>query len=270
MNGIVNIPEDILELAGIEEQRKVWNKYVHADVGPVPRVTNIISQCKDQDSIINWAANMGRKKYDYYRNKALDTGTIVHELIDQYLIATYKEHKNFSVDYTEIPQELREGVFNAIENFKLWCNQYCIDTIEVIGLEIPVSCPWYGGTIDGILKINGAYYIVDFKTSKGISPEYLIQTAAYMWVINNGYCPGLPHIDGIGIIRVDKRRIIREEVDDFFLNDFIPTDHNIIVQLEKCFASYVEAYYRNINVDYILTNHQYNPDTKFIMKDITA
>ena len=263
----VKLPDDILELAGIEQQREVWDKYVNAEVGPVPRVTNIISQCNDQSGIINWAANIGRKKYDYYRNKALDTGTIVHELIDKYLICTYKDYTNFSIDYTEIPQELREGVFNAIENFKIWCKQ--VDNIEVVGLEIPVSCPWYGGTIDGIFKINGAYYIVDFKTSKGISPEYLIQTAAYMWVINNGYAPNLPHIDGIGIIRVDKRRI-SGEIDDFFLNDFIAPEHNIIVQLESCFASYVEAYYRNININYLLNTYPYDPMNKFLLKDEIA
>lgn len=263
----VKLPDDILELAGIEQQREVWDKYVNAEVGPVPRVTHIIAQCNDQAGIINWAANMGRKKYDYYRNKALDTGTIVHELIDQYLLCTYRDHTNFSIDYTEIPQELREGVFNAIENFKIWCKQ--VDSIEVVGLEIPVSCPWYGGTIDGILKINGAYYIVDFKTSKGISPEYLIQTAAYMWVINNGYAPNLPHIDGMGIIRVDKRRI-SDEIDDFFLNDFIPAEHDIIIQLENCFASYVEAYYRNINVNYLLSTYPYDPMNKFLIKDEIA
>ena len=87
-----------------------------------------------------------------------------------------------------------------------------------------------------------------------------------MWVINNGYCPNLPHIDGIGIIRVDKRRIINE-VDDYFLNDFIPQEHNIIIHLEECFKSYVEAYYRNINIEYMLCNYPYDPMNKFIVKD---
>ena len=62
---------------------------------------------------------------------------------------------------------------------------YFID--KVIGVEIPISCPWFGGTIDAILVINGATYIIDFKTSKKISSEYLVQVAAYMWLVNNGF-----------------------------------------------------------------------------------
>ena len=49
-----------------------------------------------------------------------------------------------------------------------------------------------------------AIYIIDFKTSKQISYEYIIQTCAYMWLINNGFFPEISHIDGVGIIRVDK------------------------------------------------------------------
>ena len=37
----------------------------------------------------------------------------------------------------------------------------------------------FGGTIDCLAKIDGQLVLLDFKTSKGIFPEMLIQLAAY-------------------------------------------------------------------------------------------
>ena len=131
---------------------------------------------------------------------------------------------------------------------------------EVVGVEIPVTCPWYGGTIDAIVKINGAYYIIDFKTSKNISFNYLVQVSAYMWIINNGYSPNLPMIDGIGIIRVDKSCYGRYE--DLFLNNFVTAQRLSIEEYQRTFAAYVNSYYRSLNAEYmtdIYKNCSYNP-----------
>ncbi len=259
--------EDLLELEGIEEKRKEWDTYSN-DGNGVPRVTHILRQCEDSEGLIRWAASMGYKRYNYYKEKACDIGTIVHELLDGYLIHDYCSSgvAPFEVDYNEIPNDYRSSVYNCFENFKLWeknLANYGASIEEVVGLEIPVTCPWFGGTIDGIVKINGAYYIIDFKTSKQISPSYLLQTSAYMWVINNGYTPQLPHIDGIGIIRVDKSGY--GIINDLFLNDFNPDQHNMIINFQNCFMSYVDTYYRNASVGYIFDRYKklYNPKSVY-------
>ena len=100
-----------------------------------------------------------------------------------------------------------------------------------------------GGTIDGIVKINGAYYIIDFKTSKKISLEHVLQTSAYMWAINSGYT-ALPHINGIGIIRVDKA--MEHTFDDLFLTETNPEQALYINQFQRCFCSLVDSYYRSV------------------------
>lgn len=256
--------KDILALDGIDEKRVDWNYYSNSDHG-VPRVSHILAQCRNSDFLIKWAANVGRRKYDFYREKALNIGTIVHEIIDEYLLNTFinPSTTDFVVDYDDIEPEYRESVYNAFNNFKLWVNRLYsfggkID--EVFGYEIPVTCPWFGGTVDGIVKINGAWYIIDFKTSKQISPEYLLQVSAYMWVINNGYVSGLPHIDGVGIIRVDKSKY--GVVDDYFLNNFDPAHRNMIISYQNCFMDYVNAFYRTINTDYNFNQYKetYNPE----------
>ena len=260
---------EILDLIGIDEVRKEeWDKYTYDSIGAVPRVTNILKQCRDSEGLIQWASNVGRSKYLYYREKALSIGTIVHELIDEYISyvcpsPNLPKIDRFEINYSEIDGDYRSSVYNCIENFKLWINK--LNEIgcpiqEVIGLEIPIVCPWYGGTVDGIIKINGMNYIIDFKTSKSISPEYLLQVAAYMWIINNGYVPNLPHIDGIGRIRVDKSK--PGIIDDIFLNEY--KDSDIILGYQKCFASYVEAFYRTINTNCITRNYT----EKYIREDI--
>lgn len=261
--------DDILELIGIDKAREEWEKYYHDNIG-VPRVTKIIARCIDQSYLMNWYGRIGINKANYYKDKALNVGTIVHELIDKYLEYRYKLHKEFAVKYEMIEEEYREQVYNGINNFILWVNNlesmgYYID--EIIGVEIPVTCPWYGGTIDAIVKINGYTYIVDFKTSKQISSDYLIQASAYMWMINNGYAANLPHINGIGIIRVDKSRYGKYE--DLFLNEMDTFQYNLIVQYMNCFNSYVEAYYRSISTDYIFESYKstYNTDNGLIGDD---
>lgn len=267
MEAISFLEDDILELEGIDSIRKEeWNYYNNNDYG-VPRVSHILKQCRNSDGLIQWAANIGRRKYEYYREKALNIGSIIHEILDQYLINAYQLKIPFDVNYGEIDQEYRSSVYNCFENFKLWINRlnengFYIE--EIVGFEIPVTCPWYGGTIDGIIKINGMYYIIDFKTSKNISPEYLLQASAYMWEVNNGYAKGLPHINGIGIIRVDKNKY--GVIDDLFLNESIPEQNNIICNLQKCFASYVNSFYRTINVDYISNNYHNNYDFKNVFE----
>jgi hypothetical protein len=76
-----------------------------------------------------------------------------------------------------------------------------------------------------------------------------------MWMINNGYVEGLPHINGIGIIRVDKQK--RGVINDVFVNEFNDVQRNMIYGYQRCFMSYVDAYYRTISTDYITNNYNY-------------
>ena len=250
---------DLMELEGIDQAREnIWLHYKDKNDNPIPRVTHIIKQCTDQDYLIKWAARIGSNKYEMYREKALEVGTIVHFYIDLYLEAKYikKDMSLFKINYDEIGMVYRSSVYNGIESFIAWENNlnkmgYFIE--EVIGLEVPVRCPWFGGTVDAIIKINGAIYLIDFKTSKQISAEYLVQASAYMWMINNGYAPELPKIDGIGIIRVDKQSV---RFNDLFLNNYNIDGNLYITRLMQTFLSYVESYYRTINIEHMFDTYR--------------
>ena len=267
-NAITFMEDELLKLDGIDQERTEWNHYEYNGV-PVPRVSYILKQCSDNDYLIQWAASVGRKRYDYIRDRALTIGTIVHEMVDQYLTSKYID-KNFDYkleyDWHSIEKPYREGAWNAFNGFTSWeirLNTFGYKIEEIYGFEIPIITPWYGGTIDAILKINGVWYLVDFKTSNQIDESYILQTAAYLYGIENGFLPGAPEIGGIGIIRMDKKRF--DHYEDLFLNKSNPYQNDIILKAEECFRSYLAAYYRTINHVYNIQTYQqiYDPKTIF-------
>lgn len=257
----MKLDEELLELEGIEEVRKEWGYYQYEELG-IPRVTNIISQCEDKSGLVQWAATIGRRKYDFYRDRALNIGTIVHEIIDDYLLY-HKGDRNYKIRYDHplYEPEYKDQIDTAFSNFLIWeDNLYKrgVTDFEVLGVEIPVSCPWYGGTIDAIFRINGKYLIIDFKTSKSLSMNYVIQTVAYRWCINNGYVKNLPYINGVGIIRVDKNSV---KLDDLFLCESDSYQLQVLSQYEQCFMSYVNMYYYTKSSEYVYDKYYnyYNP-----------
>ena len=59
----------------------------------------------------------------------------------------------------------------------------------------------YTGTADSVMRVDGRRVVADFKTSKGIYPEYLLQAAAYAHAVveEDGGA-----IDDVLLIRVPK------------------------------------------------------------------
>lgn len=209
---------------------------------PVPRVSRIFDTCIGTKGLMNWASRVGYSKMNYIRNLATTVGSIVHSKIEEYLKSGTEKEVNYS-DYNLSLDGIRH-VENAFENFKLWK-----DNLEntgnkidrIIGLEVPVTCPWYGGTIDCIMTINGANYVIDFKTSKQISEQYIMQVCAYTWMINNGYCNLIDRIDGVGILRFDKSTVGTFE--EYFLNFHIPYQNEYLQRYTATFFSLLQSFY---------------------------
>ena len=123
---------------------------------------------------------------------------------------------------------------------------------DIIGMEKVITSPYFGGTVDCICRINGRVYLIDFKTSKKISPEYLLQVCAYTWIINSGYVENLPKIDGVGIIRVDKET--KHKYEDLFLNFDIPWQRDILNKYITDFGILLNSYYTVIDMERSFTD----------------
>ena len=213
----------------------------------IPRVNHILDVVSNPD-LLDWKLRVGKYKADAISKIALSIGSAVHESIEKYIL----DKNNFNDDFIEskciehnVPVNSIVKVYTCIKNFIRWENDLRSKgyTLTPIANELKLICPYFGGTADFICSINGANYVIDFKTSKSINELYLTQTAAYRWSINNGYSSlGNIHIHGIGIIRIDKNSY---KYEDLFLSDFIPGQAQLLDFYTGYFWNLLNTYYTN-------------------------
>jgi predicted RecB family nuclease len=199
----------------------------------VPRVTSILSKCIHSEELMSWANSLGfkHKNYKDILKQYASIGTQCHESIDKFLDT--KHHVSTEI----ISREAR----NAFQSFDKWFNDINNHAdLEVVYHEKTLTCKYFGGTLDGLYKINGKYYLIDYKTSNHVRFNYCLQLAAYRYmlrVVENR------EIDGCIILQLSKKFIGYNE----YLLDFSRIqDKEFMDQCELAFMSLVLAYY-NIN-----------------------
>ena len=135
----------------------------------VPSVTTILGRFKNATGLLIWANQIGLKGqlYQDELKKAGDIGTALHDLAEIHV----KE------EYYELPQD--EKVRNCFNQFLEWWdnNNYKVTWTEK---HFCSEKYLYGGTPDLLVNEN---ILVDFKTSKGIYSDYLVQGSAYAKLI---------------------------------------------------------------------------------------
>ncbi len=129
----------------------------------VPSVTTVLN-------IIN--------RLEDVRNYYLDIGSNIHEIIAHYL--RYGVVKNFTKSENGEIQELTPVEMVCLEKFIKWWESQNLEPL-LIEQEFVSQKLLYGGTLDLYCKDidTGKRIVVDFKTSKEISTEYLLQVSAY-------------------------------------------------------------------------------------------
>lgn len=217
------------------------NCYMYNDKIRVPRVTAILSSMSNKDGIIQWANSLGfkHKKYKSELDRAGNIGTECHESIDKYL--DDKENAPDMFFY-------KEANF-AFNSFLKWFNDIQKDnSVEIILKEKTLIGKYFGGTLDGLYKINGKTYLVDYKTSNHVTVNYTLQLAAYRYLLWE--LLGIS-IDGCIILQVSKNDISYNE----YVLDFNRDDHFKFIQdCERCFMSMVFAYHNISKINSIYDN----------------
>ena len=160
----------------------------------VPSVTTVLGRFKESGALIRWAYNCGRDGIDMdaARDRAASAGTLAHQWIDDSIHGRELEESTLDAEQTKQAR-------NAFEQFLNWRERYDLQIHET---EIPLVSEIYrfGGTFDAV-TVDGKPAILDWKTSNGIYPEYLVQCAAYalLWEEARGQ-----PIDEAHILRVSK------------------------------------------------------------------
>ena len=223
MNNIIKLLDNTTEL-DINDSDYIHNGKI------VPRVTKIISKCIHSDGLMYWANSLGFKHQSYSKTirHAADIGTQCHNNIDAFL-----ENKNHSIS----DKSLIEAK-NAYNSFIKWFNDVnALALVKVIFHEKTLTCKYFGGTLDGLYEINGKIYLVDYKTSNHITFTYILQLAAYRYMLRTEL--GI-EIDGCIILQLSKTGIAYNE----YVLNFCITEHlKYINECEHAFLSIVYAYY---------------------------
>lgn len=206
----------------------------------VPRVTEIISSMIHEDYLMIWANNIGlyqKKKYKDVMEQAATKGTYVHDAIEDFI------QNGNELDMDSVMGAYRKEVNMAYFSFKSWWTHIIQRSFKVIMQEFRLVCPWFGGTLDLLVEIDGRIYLLDFKTSNHPSYKYFLQLAAYRYMLKYYY--GI-EIYGCGIIKLDKKSIKFEE---YIIDKSDPDYEDFMNECERTFLSLVYAYINRISVE---------------------
>jgi len=159
----------------------------------VPGVT-IVTDILNKPALIPWANKLGLQGID--SNKYVDEkaaiGTLAHQMIADYL----RGKQTDTSEYSKVQIDQAE---NAVLAFFDWEKTHPITPILI---EEPLVSEEFkfGGTIDCLGEIAGELCLIDFKTSRAIYPEMLIQVVAYNQLLfEHGYA-----VQRVEILRVGR------------------------------------------------------------------
>lgn len=194
--------------------------YYAQDGTRLPSASTIAGRFKDSSGLLRWAFQRGRSgAEDLYDETALGIGTLVHKCIESEL---------GGVPSPEIPVRFRAPVESALNAWHEW---FLSQNFEIVATEVPLVSERYrfGGTIDSIVRDrHGRLAVGDWKSSKAVYPDYLVQVAGYriLWEENRGPVEG-----GYHIARFSKE-------DGYFSSRYYPD----LTKAERLFVLLREAY----------------------------
>jgi len=196
MSLLNSLPTDITDTVS----KFLPEKYSYNGI-TVPRTTEILSAMLHEDYLMTWANSIGlykRQKYKNVMENVSNIGSLCHKCIEDYI-----QH-NILPDDTKLQIE----VFNAFHSFLEWWKIILKCKFKIIFEEKELTCPYFGGTLDLLIEINGKVYLVDFKTSNHTSYKHYLQLSSYRYILITEY--GI-EVDGFIILKLSKTKVFFEE-----------------------------------------------------------
>lgn len=187
----------------------------------VPSVTTITGRFKNGSPLIWWAAKQGQANPDVpvrealYGGKEADIGTAVHALIERFIstgerptkmdvrsVGKFVDNADFTIDHFA-------KIESGMEAFFSWWDAA---NVKIIGQERRLVHPGYkfAGRPDAWGYLGDVPVLIDFKTSKAVYSDYLLQLAAYAVLLMEGqdmdddYDPPLFTAEQFHILRFSK------------------------------------------------------------------
>jgi hypothetical protein len=163
------------------------NIYKNKEGKRVPGVTTVIGNLGwSKGGLMHWAWEQGINGLDYRdsRDKAADTGTIAHAMVEH-------EVKGEKFDWPSLGQSMggnAEQIKQAENAFTAFCEWKELVKFKLLFAEhlLVSEKHQFGGQID-IAAIQSKRAIIDIKTSNAIYADHKIQIAAYGELWNEHY-----------------------------------------------------------------------------------
>lgn len=182
--------------------------YLTEDGTKLSSVTSILSRY-NKEAIDAWRQRVGEQQANQISRQALNRGTSVHHLCEQFLLN--------NSDYAANAMPINLSDFNKIK-------QLLIDNVEMVyGVELQLYSKQLksAGTTDLFCKWNGVNSICDFKTSSKIKSSdqirhYFIQATVYAIMCEQLYNIKVPQIVIIMIVSHDQPIIFVKNKSEFF------------------------------------------------------
>lgn len=225
----------------LKERNKYFNNtytdHYKYDNNSVPRVTEILSAMLHEDYLMYWSNSLGfkRLKYKAVLEEAASKGTYSHKAIEEYL----NDNKLPNLD--DIPIIARNTVDSTFSAFMKWWNIINTHNVELVYSEKTMTCDLFGGTLDLLLKIDGKYWLIDFKTSNHLNYKYYIQLSAYSYMLSLEKI----NIDGCLILMLDKENYSFTE---YILDLSNELHYKFFNDCKDAFMSIVLAYNERLNI----------------------
>lgn len=127
-------------------------------------------------------------------NTALTVGSVVHSFAEETLLAIADGRGERPTMPTHAQAK------RGCEAFLQWLDQHHVEPLHIERMIFSKKFG-YAGTCDFVGRIDNTLTVADFKTSRGIYDEHLMQTAAYWTALEEELGLG---IDARAILRFDK------------------------------------------------------------------
>lgn len=238
--------EVALQYEGIKHRYSVDDKTVYG----VTSIINVLSK----PALMYWAVNMAighleknlkpgvvldevqisnllkdaKSAHRVKKDKAADTGTMIHEWLEKFLLA--------GIGGQDVPKKpINKEMRNAIDSFLEWTKENKVK-FNLSEQKIYSVKYGYAGTLDAEGIVNGKRTIIDFKTSNALYPEMFLQAAAYLKAREEE--TGKEYDGGIQILRLSKENK-QKEVRSF---EVASVKRENLDQLQKVFLCCLEIY----------------------------
>lgn len=153
----------------------------------VPGVTTILDQAAPVGyGLMAFFKNNSVDEINKKSNEAKEFGSLIHDAIERLLNGEELDLTSPEYNLTKIKKHLM--------SFHNWFHEFNPDLDSIQSEQIVGSKEYkYAGTLDLACKKDGELWIVDFKTSAGIYPNYERQVAAYKHAYEEMYGVKVAH-----------------------------------------------------------------------------